>query len=123
MLRETARIARLSHSSVRSTNPEQLSHVTSGVERFVLDLRGCAAGMILTNGIEVRFATYLSDEVLTWVRTGDRITAYGEVVRSTTVMSAVVIETMDGRRIVDVGPPEANGKVSPYGQPHAVLRR
>jgi hypothetical protein len=111
MLRKTEKIGPLAHSSVHWLNLDQLPHVTSGVERFLLDVRGLTDGMLLTNGIEVCFAPYLSAEILSSVQPHDRVTVYGGLVGAVTVMSAVVIETMDGRRIVDDWSPAAEGNV------------
>ena len=94
-------------SSIHWLNTEQLPYVTSAVERFLPDLRGVADGMILTNGVEVCFAPHLSADILRSVQPGDRVTVCGTLVRALTVISAVVIETMDGARIVDDGVPQA----------------
>ena len=100
MLRTTPRLDPLKDSSVHWLSADELPYVTSGVERFLLDLHGLADGLILANGIEVCLAPHLSDEILSSVRLRDRVTVYGPLVQAMTVMSAVVIETMDGRRIV-----------------------
>lgn len=104
----------LGHSSIHWLNVDQLPYVTSGVERFLLDLRGLPDGMILSNGIEICLAPYLSAEVLRSVQPRDRVTVYGELVQAMTVMSAMVIETMDGRRIVDDRSPQAEGNGKRY---------
>jgi hypothetical protein len=53
----------------------------------------------LTNGLEVRFPLHFSAEVLAVVRAGDRVTVYGVVPRATAMLTAVAIETEDGKRI------------------------
>ena len=60
-------------------NEELLPHVTSTVERFLVNPDGYADGMILLNGVEVYFPPYLSDDVLAAIHVGDRITVYGEL--------------------------------------------
>jgi hypothetical protein len=80
---------------------DQLPHVTSGVDRFLVNPEGGTEGMMLTNGLEVHFPPHLSAEVLSAVHTGDRITIYGVVPRATALLTAVAIETADGRCIVD----------------------
>src|ERR1700759_4083399 len=88
-----------------AVNEEQLPHVTSSVERFLVNPDGDADGMILLNGVEVYFAPYLSDAVLMAVHVGDRITVYGELPMAEPLIVAAVIEAQDGSRIEDVGAP------------------
>ena len=83
---------------------EQLPHVTSNVKRLLLNADGTADGMILHNGVKVCFPSYLSAAVLAAVQSGDRVTIYGILPRSTPLMSATVIITESGQRIVDTGP-------------------
>jgi hypothetical protein len=79
----------------------ELPHVTSGVDRFLVNPLGDTDGLVLTNGLEVHFPPHISAEVLSVVRAGDRITIYGVVPRATAMLSAVAvaIETEDGKRI------------------------
>jgi hypothetical protein len=84
----------------------RLSYVSSEVERFLLNGRGEADGMILGNGLEVHFAPHLSAAILAGVCSGDRITVYGVQPRGTAMLVAATIETARGTRIVDTGPPE-----------------
>jgi hypothetical protein len=86
-----------------SVNEEQLPHVTSSVERFLVNPDGDADGMILLNGVEVYFAPYLSDAVLMAVHVGDRITVYGELPMAEPLIVASIIEAEDGSRIEDAG--------------------
>jgi hypothetical protein len=82
-------------------NHELLPHVTSSVERFLANPDGEAVGMILFNGVEVHFATYLSGTVRSAVQVGDRITVYGVLPRVEPMIVAALIETSDGTRIED----------------------
>jgi hypothetical protein len=91
-----------------SVNDEQLPHVTSSVERFLVNPDGDADGMILFNGVEVYFAPYLSTAVLTAVRVGDRITIYGVLPMAEPMIVATVIEAANGERIEDRGVPIRN---------------
>jgi hypothetical protein len=93
-----------------AVNDEQLPHVTSSVERFLINPDGNADGMILLNGVEVYFAPYLSDEVLMAIHVGDRITVYGELPMAEPLIVAAVIEAEDGSRIEDVGAPTARAE-------------
>jgi hypothetical protein len=82
-----------------------MPHVTSSVERFLMNPDGNADGMILLNGVEVYFAPYLSSAVLTAVQVGDRITVYGVLPMAEPMIVAVVIEAANGERIEDGGLP------------------
>jgi hypothetical protein len=93
---------------MQAVNDEQLPHVTSSVERFLINPDGNADGMILLNGVEVYFAPYLSDEVLMAIHVGDRITVYGELPMAEPLIVAVVIEAEDGSRIEDFGAPTSS---------------
>jgi hypothetical protein len=82
-------------------NEEQLPHVTSQVERFLVDSCGNAEGMALGNGVDVYFRPHLSAAVLNAVHVGDRVTVYGRLAIATPTIAAAVIEAVGGRRIVD----------------------
>ena len=84
-------------------NDEHMPHVTSRVARFRMDLDGNADGMTLLNGVEVHFAPYLSNAVLTAVHVGDRITVYGMLPKARPMIVAAIIEAMNGARIEDLG--------------------
>lgn len=86
-------------------NDEQMPHVTSSVERFLINPDGNADGMILLNGVEVYFAPYLSSAVLAAVEVGDRITVYGVLPMAEPMIVAAVIEAENGTRIEDCGLP------------------
>jgi hypothetical protein len=79
---------------------EDLPHVTSDVDHFLINPDGDTDGLVLTNGLEVHFAPgFSANEVLAVVRAGDRVTIRGRVPRATASLTAVTIETHDGRRI------------------------
>ena len=82
-----------------SLEMDDVPHVTSGVDHFLVNPQGDTDGLVLTNGLEVHFPPHFSTEVLAVVRAGDRVTIYGVVPRATTTLSAVAIETEDGKRI------------------------
>jgi hypothetical protein len=88
-----------------SFNDEQMPHVTSSVERFLVNPDGNADGMILGNGVEVYFAPHLSSAVLTAVQVGERITVYGVLPMAEPMIVAVIIEAANGTRIEDSGLP------------------
>ena len=94
-------------------NEELLPHVTSSVERFLVNPDGDADGMILLNGVEVYFAPYLSDEVLLAVHVGDRVTVYGELPMAEPLIVAAVIETENGARIEDASRVDGHGARTP----------
>lgn len=82
-------------------NDEDLPHVTSRVARFHVNPDGHADGMILLNGVEVHFAPYLSNAVLTAVHIGDRVTVYGMLPKPRPMIVAAIIEATNGARIED----------------------
>ena len=80
---------------------EDLPHVTSSVERFLVNPSGTADGMVLFNGVEVHFPPHLFAAVHTAVQIGDRITVYGVLLSPGPLIAAVVIEAANGERIVN----------------------
>jgi hypothetical protein len=108
-----------------SLNEEQMPHVTSSVERFLVNPDGNADGMILLNGVEVYFAPYLSSAVLTAVQVGDRITVYGELPTAEPMIVAAIIEAANGTRIEDIGLPTrkspGTGSLSEVARRHGHL--
>src|SRR5690349_16526404 len=95
---------------MQALNDDLLPHVTSRVERFLINPDGNADGMILLNGVEVYFAPHLSDEVLMAIHVGDWITVYGELPMAESLIVAVIIEAEDGSRIEDFGAPTSTGE-------------
>lgn len=77
----------------------ELPHVTSDVDHFLVNPDGGTDGLMLSNGLEVHFPPGFSAEVLAVVRAGDRVTIHGRVPRATASLTAVAIETQDGKRI------------------------
>jgi hypothetical protein len=88
-----------------SLNVDEMPHVTSSVERFLVNPDGNADGMILVNGVEVYFAPHLSTAVLMAIQVGDRITVYGVLPMAEPMIAAVIIEAANGARIEDLGLP------------------
>jgi hypothetical protein len=99
---------------MRSFDEDQLPHVTSCVERFLVDSEGHADGMLLANGVEVHFSPRLAPDVLGAIQAGERVTVYGVLPMAGPLIEAVVIEAANGVRIVDVGVAAAD---SPVYQP------
>jgi len=58
-------------------NPDHLPHVTSNVERFLINFHGDIDGMILTNGLEVHSPPHLSEAIRAAIQLGDHITVAG----------------------------------------------
>ena len=82
---------------------DQLSHVTSSLQRFLLNSEGHVEGMALANGVEVCLPPNLSNEALEAVHVGDRVTVYGVLPSAAPLITAVIIEAANGMRIVDDG--------------------
>ncbi len=98
-------------------DPDSLTPVNSTVERFLFNPRGEADGMILANGVEAHFPPHLSKEVLAHLKVGERVTVYGVKPRSADMLACVAIETADGTRIDDTGPPP-KAKKKGHGKRH-----
>jgi hypothetical protein len=78
----------------------ELPHVTSDVDRFLVNPDGDTDGLMLANGLEVHLSPgFSAAELLATVHTGDRVTIYGTVPRATASLTAVALETQDGKRI------------------------
>src|SRR5215475_608148 len=80
---------------------DQLSHVTSSLQRFLLNSDGHVEGMTLANGVEVCFPPNLPTEALHAVHVGDRVTVYGVLPTTAPLITALIIEAANGMRIVD----------------------
>ncbi len=91
-------------------DPDHLPQVTSSLERWLLNPHGDADGMILSDGLEVHFPPHLSVPLCGAIQPGDTVRVFGVRPRGTAMISAVAIETEDGRRILDEGPPEPKEK-------------
>jgi hypothetical protein len=88
-------------------DPDYLPEVSGTFERFLINPRGEADGMMLTDGTEVHFPPHLSAELCAAIRSGEKtkVKVRGVRPRGGDLIAAVAIETLDGRRIVDNGPP------------------
>jgi hypothetical protein len=93
---------------------DRLPHVTSGVDRYLLNIRGEVEGMMLTNGLEIRFPTWFSAALQAAVRPGQRVTVYGTRSRGATFITAALVQTEEGVEIADRGPPPAAAQPSMF---------
>ena len=87
-------------------DPDYLPEISGAFERFLLNSHGDADGMILGEGLEVHFPPHMSADVRAVIRQGETIKVRGVRPRGSDMVAAVAIETMDGKRIVDDGPPK-----------------
>jgi hypothetical protein len=87
-------------------DPDYLPELEGTVDRFLLNPRGDADGMILTDGAQVHFPPHMSADVLDGVQLGATIKVRGVRPRGADIIAAIAIETRDGKRIVDHGPPK-----------------
>ena len=93
-------------------DPDYLPEIAGAVERFLLDPHGDADGMILGDGTEVHFPPHMSAELCAAIRLGEKpeIKVRGVRPRNSALIAAIAIETMDGKRIVDNGPPKRHAE-------------
>lgn len=94
-------------------DPDSLSPIASKVERFLFNPKGDADGMLLANGTEAHFPPHMSKPVLERIQCGDKVTVYGVKPKAADMLALVAIETEDGERICDDGPPDKH-----HGHPH-----
>jgi hypothetical protein len=87
-------------------DPDYLPEVSGTFERFLINPHGDADGMILTDGTEVHFPPHMAAELCAAIRGDDAIKLRGVRPRVGDLIAAVAIETADGKRIVDDGPPK-----------------
>ncbi len=87
-------------------DPYSLPEISGRFERFLLNSRGEADGMILTDGAEVHFPPHLGKEVIAAVGAEAALRIFGVRPRQGDVFAAVAFETADGACIVDNGPPK-----------------
>lgn len=94
-------------------DPDSLSPLASKVERFLFNPKGDADGMLLANGTEAHFPPHMSKPVLEKIQRGDAVTVYGVKPKAADMLALVAIETVNGERICDDGPPHKH-----HGHPH-----
>ena len=94
-------------------DPAHLPETKGVLDRFLLDPRGDADGMLLTNGMEVHFSSYLS-EIVEALEPGAEVTLRGVRPRGADVIDAFLLEASDGTRIVDHGPPPRRREDRPF---------
>jgi len=90
-------------------DPAHLPETKGILDRFLLDPRGDADGMLLTNGTEVHFSPYLSSQIVRVLEPGAEVILRGVRPRGADLVDAVYLRSTDGTQIVDRGPP-INGR-------------
>src|SRR5580692_7617502 len=93
-------------------DPDHLPEISGTFEGFLLNPRGDADGMILSDGTEVHFPPHMSAELCATIRPGEKpeVRIRGVRPRKGSLIAAIAIETMDGKRIVDNGPPKKHAE-------------
>ncbi len=91
-------------------DPDYLPEISGTFDRFLLNLQGDVDGMILIDGTEVHFPPHMSAELCAAIRADEKtkLKVRGVRPRGGDVIAAVAIETADGKRIVDNGPPKGH---------------
>jgi hypothetical protein len=91
-------------------DPDYLPEVGGTFERFLINPHGDADGMILTDGTEVHFPPHMSAEVCAAIRPSEntKVKVRGVRPRGSDLIAAIAIETSDGKRMVDNGPPKGH---------------
>jgi hypothetical protein len=86
-------------------DPAYLPETRGILDRFLLDPRGDVDGMLLTDGTEVHFSSYLSSQIVPGLLPGAEVTVRGVRPLGVDIVDAVFLRTPDGTQIVDRGPP------------------
>jgi hypothetical protein len=89
-------------------DPDYLPETKGTFERFLVNPRGEADGMILTDGTEVHFPPHLSPQMQAAIRPGEtfKVSVRGVRPRNSELIAAVAIDLPDGTRVLDQGPDE-----------------
>ena len=87
-------------------DPDHLPRTEGTVDRFLINSHGEINGVLLAGGLEVHVPPHLSDEIRAAVKPGASISVFGVRPRLAEMIAAVAIETAEGTRIVDNGPPK-----------------
>jgi hypothetical protein len=93
-------------------DPNSVAEVSGRFERFLLNPHGDADGLLLSEGVEIHFPPHLGREVRKAIDK-DReglLRIRGVRPREGDVFAALSIETSEGVRILDNGPPETRKK-------------
>jgi hypothetical protein len=100
-------------------DPDYLPEISGTFERFLLNPHGDADGMMLGDGTEIHFPPHMSAELIAAIRPGEKpkIRIRGVRPRNRALIAAVAIETVDGKRIVDNGPPKKPTEGEKPGKP------
>ncbi len=87
-------------------DPLSLHEYVGTIVRFLPNAHGQTDGLLLADGREICFPPHLSVEVMEVLRVGDTVKLRGVKPRTGDVIATVLLETADGRRIIDNGPPK-----------------
>lgn len=109
--RERSTVAEVGQSSTYGTN------FTGTVKRYLLNPQGVVDGLLLDNGLEVRFAPHLTDSIVATVKMGDRITVtgnpgvpsnFGQEVQAYSITNTHTQRTVIDQPPADPPPPVSN---------------
>jgi hypothetical protein len=106
-------------------DPDRLPEHAADFERFLINAHGAADGMILSDGTEVHFPPHMSAALCAAIPAGEKqmVRIRGVRPRRGDVLAAVAIETVDGKRIVDNGPPKVHEEKGKPGKGEAKPKR
>lgn len=106
-------------------DPDHLPEISGTFERFLLNPHGDPDGMMLSDGTEVHFPPHMSAALIAVIPPDERpeIRIRGVRPRNCALIAAVAIETMNGKRIVDNGPPRKPNKGEKLGTPGSKPKR
>lgn len=97
-------------------DPDHLPETSGLVDCFLVNVKGEADGLVLTDGTEIHFPPHLGRAVLDAVRPGTMVRVRGVRPRGVAMIAAVSIASDEGGQIVDCGPPDHDGEQKAHGK-------
>ena len=86
-------------------DPQHLPATTGTLDRLPINPRGEIDGLVFVDGTEIHVPPHLSEQVRAALRPGLIVAVRGVRPRGVDMIAAVAIETPDGARMIDDGPP------------------
>ena len=86
-------------------DPAYLPETKGILDRFLLNSRGDADGLLLKDGMEVHFPPHMGEAVTAALKSGDAVKIRGVRPRGADMVAALTIQVGEAAPIVDHGPP------------------
>jgi hypothetical protein len=113
----------LEETKMHWIDPAHLPETKGTLERFLINPRGDADGLLLTGGKEVHFPPHMSKAVVAAFKPGDHVKVRGVRPRGVDMVAAVSLQAGDATPILDHGPPKEDGEHKKHGDDKAEKKR